>query len=153
MFLLLGSFSVLPFSFAASPPLILPLKDQTQVIDRWLTLRLENVLPEIMRRENMDMWIVVCREYNEDPVYNTLVPAASFVTRRLTMLVSLIDIANFIVGAIHELPLNLFPMWLPVVFSNHASCLTNFEFGEAKGRGFAAESRIHFITYFSEENN
>ena len=102
------------------------------MIDRWLTLRLENVLPEIMRRENMDIWIVVCREYNEDPVYNTLVPATSFVARRLTMLVSLIDIANFIVGAIHELPLNLFPMCLPVAFSNHASCLTNFEFGEAK---------------------
>ena len=87
MFLLLGSLWIFPLSLAASPPLILQLKDQARVVDQWLTLRLERVLPEIMRRENMDMWIVACREYSEDPVYNTLAPATSFAARRLILLV------------------------------------------------------------------
>jgi Xaa-Pro aminopeptidase len=40
-----------------------------------------------MRREQIDMWVVICREHNEDPVYTTLVPAPSLFAWRLTMLV------------------------------------------------------------------
>ena len=40
-----------------------------------------------MRREKIDMWLVICEEYNEDPVYLTLVPFTSLSARRLTMLV------------------------------------------------------------------
>ncbi|MBN2207186.1 MAG: Xaa-Pro aminopeptidase, partial [Candidatus Aminicenantes bacterium] len=62
--------------WAASSPsaagTILPLKDRHTVQDRWLGARLETVLPEIMRREAVDMWVVICREYNEDPVYLSL---------------------------------------------------------------------------------
>jgi len=71
----------------SSTPSILSLRERAEIINRWLTIRLEEVLPEIMRREKFDMWIVICREYNEDPVYKTLVPATSFAARRLTMLV------------------------------------------------------------------
>ncbi len=74
-------------SLTASHPSILPLKDQAKVIDKWLEIRLENVLPEIMRRENFDIWIIICREYNEDPVFRTLVPATWLSARRTTMLV------------------------------------------------------------------
>jgi len=69
------------------PPSILIMKERAEVFDRWLRLRLDKALPEIMRRENMDMWIVICREYNEDPVYLTLVPSTSMSARRLSMLV------------------------------------------------------------------
>ncbi len=68
-------------------PVILSMKDRAPVVDSWLKIRLERVLPEIMRRENFDMWLVICREYNEDPVYLTLVPFTSLAARRLTMLV------------------------------------------------------------------
>ena len=34
--------------------------------------RVESVLPEIMRRSGIDMWVIIAREYNEDPVINTL---------------------------------------------------------------------------------
>jgi len=40
-----------------------------------------------MRREQIDMWIVVCREHNEDPVYRTVVPQPSMFAWRLTMFV------------------------------------------------------------------
>ena len=41
---------------------ILPLRQRAEVKNRWLRHRLETVLPEIMRREGFDMWIVVARE-------------------------------------------------------------------------------------------
>ncbi|MCJ7644706.1 MAG: Xaa-Pro aminopeptidase, partial [Candidatus Aminicenantes bacterium] len=59
---------------AAEAPAVLGLKDQARVVDSWLKVRLDTVLPELMRREKFDMWLVVCEEYNEDPVYLTLVP-------------------------------------------------------------------------------
>ncbi len=71
---------------AAAPP-VLPLREQAALQHRWLAERFATVLPEVMRRERVDMWIVVCREHNEDPVYATLVPAPSLFAWRLTMLV------------------------------------------------------------------
>ncbi|MFQ6071043.1 MAG: M24 family metallopeptidase [Candidatus Aminicenantales bacterium] len=66
---------------------ILPLRERARVVDQWLKRRLNTVLPKIMEREGFDMWLVICREYNEDPVFMTLVPATFFAARRLTMLV------------------------------------------------------------------
>jgi Metallopeptidase family M24 len=68
-------------------PAILPLEKQAEVVNRWLKIRLDTVLPEVMRRENMDMWIIICREYNEDPVFLTLMPAPTFAARRTSILV------------------------------------------------------------------
>lgn len=68
-------------------PAVLDMKERAAVVDEWLRIRLEKILPEIMRRENFDMWIIICREYNEDPVYLSLVPFTSLSARRLTMLV------------------------------------------------------------------
>ena len=75
------------FSQAGRPPSILGQKERAGAFDRVLKIRLETVLPEIMRRENIDMWVVICREYNEDPVYLTLVPYSSMAARRLSILV------------------------------------------------------------------
>ncbi|MCK4763541.1 MAG: aminopeptidase P family protein [Candidatus Aminicenantes bacterium] len=66
---------------------VLPLKKRAEVIDRWLKIRLHTILPQVMRREKIDMWIVICREYNEDPVFHGLVPANWFSARRTTMLI------------------------------------------------------------------
>jgi Xaa-Pro aminopeptidase len=72
---------------AAEEPAVLGLKDQARVVDGWLKIRLDTVLPELMRREKLDMWLVICEEYNEDPVYLTLVPFEDLSARRLSMLV------------------------------------------------------------------
>ena len=66
---------------------ILPLRAQMDVRNRWLKERLETVLPEVMQREGVDMWIVAAREYNEDPVIMTLLPEPSMAARRRTILV------------------------------------------------------------------
>jgi len=68
-------------------PAVLSLKDQARAYDGWLDARLKTLLPDLMRRERIDMWLVICEEYNEDPVYLSLVPFASLSARRLTMLV------------------------------------------------------------------
>jgi hypothetical protein len=66
---------------------ILPLRLRAEIRNGWLKQRLETVLPEIMRREGLDMWIVVAREYNEDPVIMTLLPEPMMYARRRTILV------------------------------------------------------------------
>ena len=66
---------------------ILTMKDRAALQDRWLKNRVENILPELMRREGIDMWLLISREYNEDPVLKTMLPATWLSARRTTMLV------------------------------------------------------------------
>ena len=68
-------------------PVILPLRERARVMDRWLDRRLDTVVPELMRREGVDMWIIAAREYNEDPVIETMLPATWMAARRRTVLV------------------------------------------------------------------
>lgn len=68
-------------------PHILPLKERAAVIDDLLKDKIQSVLPDLMRRTNIDMWVVVSREYNEDPVIETLLPATWHAARRRTILV------------------------------------------------------------------
>lgn len=68
-------------------PVVLTQRDQARVIDELLEDRLRNTLPGLMRREGFDMWVVISREYNEDPVIETLLPATWMAARRTTMLV------------------------------------------------------------------
>ncbi|WP_299955453.1 M24 family metallopeptidase [uncultured Modestobacter sp.] len=64
----------------------LPLRDQADVRDRWLTQRLLDLLPGLMDRAGIDLWVVIGREYNEDPVLPTLLPATWLSARRRTIL-------------------------------------------------------------------
>jgi hypothetical protein len=71
---------------AATMPVILPLREQARVVDAWLEARMASVIPEIMRREGVDVWIIAAREYNEDPVIETMLPATWMAARRRTVL-------------------------------------------------------------------
>lgn len=68
-------------------PKILPMEDRAKVINSWLAERAETVLPDLMRREGFDMWLIIGSEYNEDPVIKTMLPATWLSARRTTMLV------------------------------------------------------------------
>ncbi|UCF36028.1 MAG: aminopeptidase P family protein [Acidobacteriota bacterium] len=75
-------------AFAVEPmPNILPHRERARVMDQWLERRLETVVPQLMRREGIDMWILIAREYNEDPVMETMLPATWLSARRRTILV------------------------------------------------------------------
>lgn len=81
---------LLLFGIAADAqyPLILTERERARVVDELLEDRLRNVLPALMRREGFDMWVIISREYNEDPVIRTLLPATWFAARRTTMLIA-----------------------------------------------------------------
>ena len=65
---------VISTSFAQEPA-VLSVRKQAEVIDSWLEDRMQNLLPSLMTETGIDMWIVMSREYNEDPVIRTLLPA------------------------------------------------------------------------------
>lgn len=70
-----------------TPKPVPSLREQADIQQQWLKLRLERVLPTLMRRHGVAMWLVICREYNEDPVYRSLTSPTVFAARRRTMLV------------------------------------------------------------------
>ncbi len=74
-------------SLQAQHPLILPEKDRARVINEILEDRFDNLLPSLMRREGIDLWIIISREYNEDPVMRTMLPAEWLSARRRTVMV------------------------------------------------------------------
>ncbi len=71
----------------AQMPVILPLKEQAMIQSGWMVERVQTVLPDLMRRTDIDMWILISREYNEDPVLETMLPPTWLSARRTTMLV------------------------------------------------------------------
>ncbi len=67
-------------------PRILPLQERAQVQEELLQDRVRTLLPELMERSGIDLWLVIAREYNEDPVLRTLLPPTWLSARRTTML-------------------------------------------------------------------
>ena len=66
---------------------ILDLKDRATLIEKIQKDRLDNLLPKLMSQNGIDMWIIITREYNEDPVIKTLLPPTWLNARRRTILV------------------------------------------------------------------
>ena len=68
-------------------PDILKMRDRAEVMDQWTEHRLDHLVPELMKRAGIDMWVLAAREYNEDPVLLTMLPATWQSSRRTTILV------------------------------------------------------------------
>ncbi len=86
IFLLLGLFTQSAAQNSYFPK-TLDMRERAQVIDEWLQERAETVLPGLMRRAGIDMWVIISREYNEDPVLKTFLPSTWQSARRTTILV------------------------------------------------------------------
>ena len=63
------------------------LREQATLQQRFLEQRLTTVLPALMRKHGIDLWVVPMREYNEDPVFSSLVSPTTFAARRRTIYV------------------------------------------------------------------
>jgi len=85
LFILLTSWTYL--CGQSNMPDILPEKERSKLVDEILEQRLDVLLPKLMQRENIDMWVVISREYNEDPVLKTMLPSTWLSARRRTILV------------------------------------------------------------------
>ncbi len=66
---------------------VLTHREQGPLVRGWIEKRFRTVLPALMRREGIDMWIVISREYNDDPVFRSMVPITTYSSRRRTILV------------------------------------------------------------------
>ena len=66
---------------------VLSLKERAVVIDQIQKDRLDNLLPQLMNDNGIDLWVLITREYNEDPVVKTLLPPTWLNARRQTILV------------------------------------------------------------------
>lgn len=65
------------------------LRESAREHDILLAKRLDTIVPMLMEREGFDAWVVAGREYNEDPVLSTMLPATWLTARRRTILVFL----------------------------------------------------------------
>ena len=66
---------------------ILNLRERAKVIDKIQDERINQLLPKLMDETSIDMWVLITREYNEDPVIKTLLPPTWLNARRRTILV------------------------------------------------------------------
>jgi Xaa-Pro aminopeptidase len=80
-------FLLIPLRGIGQTSKILSLRERANVIDRLTEERMSEVLPDIMDKTGIDMWVVIAREYNEDPVIRTMLPATWHAARRRTVLV------------------------------------------------------------------
>jgi Xaa-Pro aminopeptidase len=63
------------------------LREQAVEQQKWLDERMTTVLPALMRKHGVEMWVVPMREYNEDPVFSSIVSPTTFAARRRTIYV------------------------------------------------------------------
>jgi hypothetical protein len=88
---------------------VLPSHERIETENRILTDRLDNLLPALMKESGLDMWVVLNREYAEDPIYFTLVPQPSYAARRTTMLI----FNRKADGSVERLAINRYPLGGP----------------------------------------
>lgn len=66
-------------------------QQQYALQDELLKERLHRLMPRLMQECGVEMWVVISREYNEDPIFKTLVPALVKNAGRTTCLVFTLD--------------------------------------------------------------
>ncbi len=67
-------------------PSVLPLKERAKVMDEILQDRFKNLLPHLMEEQGIDLWLIITREYNEDPVFWSIRPSTWINARRRTII-------------------------------------------------------------------
>ncbi|NNL82502.1 MAG: M24 family metallopeptidase [Winogradskyella sp.] len=87
-------FVLLQLSYVSMSQHILPQRERAQAVNTILKDKLDNLLPKLMDDTGFDMWIIISREYNEDPILKTMLPATWLNARRRTILVFYRDKEN-----------------------------------------------------------
>lgn len=66
---------------------VLTHREQAELVKGWIQKRFDTAMPQLMTRTGIDMWIIVSREYNDDPVFRSMAPLTTYSSRRRTILV------------------------------------------------------------------
>ena len=90
-------------------PAVIDLRERPAIENPIVKQRLAELLPELMEEAGIDLWLVLNREYAEDPVYFTLVPQPSFAARRTTMLL----FHRQADGSVQPISINRYPLGDP----------------------------------------
>jgi Xaa-Pro aminopeptidase len=72
---------------AVAVPPILSARDRAATENRILAGRLDTIIPAIMREQGIDLWLLVAREYFEEPVVASMLDAENMHARRRTILI------------------------------------------------------------------
>ena len=72
---------------APALPTILTARERAAVENRILAERLDAIVPTIMREQGIDLWLLVAREYFEEPVVASMLDAENMHARRRTILI------------------------------------------------------------------
>lgn len=94
---------------------VLPLNKQEAIRDQWLKIRLDSILKEAMQQAEIPMWVVISKEYNEDPVVDSLTPCEHDSSRRLSIFVFIYDeetesVERYLIGSPHPALSGLYEM-------------------------------------------
>ncbi len=81
-----AAISMLATSLSASESAVLPMQERAVVIDDIIAERVREVLPGLMQTHDLDLWLIISREYNEDPIIKTFLPSTWMAARRRTIL-------------------------------------------------------------------
>lgn len=82
--LILGTIAAHPSAAQTLPATrILTHREQAPLQHHWIEERLTTLLPALMRREGIDMWVIVSREYNDDPVFRSMAPLTTYLIKEL----------------------------------------------------------------------
>ncbi|TGE78695.1 Xaa-Pro aminopeptidase [Pseudoalteromonas sp. KS88] len=84
--ILLATLVLSPLAKGNDVPTILSMKERAAFIDNITELRVNTLMPSLMKQHNIDMWLLISREYNEDPILKTMLPATWLSARRTTIL-------------------------------------------------------------------
>jgi Xaa-Pro aminopeptidase len=68
-------------------PPILNARERAETENRILAQRLDTIIPAIMREQGIDLWLLVAREYFEEPVVASMLDAENMHARRRTILI------------------------------------------------------------------
>ncbi len=93
---------------SVAPPVGHSLRAQAERHDAWQRQRVAGLLPALMDETGIDCWVVCCREYAEDPVLASLVPAQWLSARRRTVLVLARTAAGVVGHAVSRYPVGDF---------------------------------------------
>lgn len=94
--------------------------------DRLLDLRLDRIVPDLMKENDFEAWVIDAREYNEDPVARTMLPSTWLGTSRRRTILVFRDYGNER-GAISRYPVGSFPsVWDPEERTDQWSALASY---------------------------
>lgn len=124
---------------------MIDLEDSASRRDAITAARLDRLIPTLMDDAEIDCWVLISREYAEDPVVQTMLPAKWMSSRRRTILVFLRDGDEYAREAVARYEVDgLFPtMWDPGAEPDQWAALAR-RISEARPESIAVSTSTDF---------